>query len=397
MLAFPFVYNLLFQFGFYNFSLSLGCYLFIVGFWWRHRERPGLRFAAGINLLLLLCWFSHVLSFCLALLSIALLWLATLRPASWRRHLLQVPILAPQLALPLWFIADQGSGPQAAGLSLTRSALVSRAAPAALRLERDPAPARSARGLDLRAAAAAHPRALDLWQEGRLRPALQPADAFLLLVAGALLLYFFAPAAMSGGSMIIERLSLYPYLLLIPWLAPRLGPRSRTAAVVALALLAAVNLGYLIRWYRVLGEEVRQFVAGVEPVAPGSRVLPLLFSRHRASQRSDVFGHAMAYAALEKGLIDWDNYEAKTSLFPVRFRAGLALPRLTEAVAEPGALLVRLNRETIDAIYTWQMPPDSPLRQRLRRDYRKVSQRDGGELYERRPTRRGGAEPASLR
>ncbi|MEA2603548.1 MAG: hypothetical protein QOF89_4540 [Acidobacteriota bacterium] len=388
-LAFPFVYNLLFQFGFYNFSISLGCFFFVLGYWWRHRERPDLRFAVRINLLLLLCWFSHILSFCLALLAISVLWLATLRRTSWWRHLLHVPILAPQIVLPLWFIRQQEGGAQPAGLSLHDlwSYLVW-PQPLFVWSDWQVYLARLVAwvfGLLL---------LLTLWRwisrkDGRLRPSLQEADVFLLLAAGGLLLYFFAPATMSGGSMVIERLSLYPYLLLIPWFAPRLGPRSRTAAVAALALLAAFHLGYLIRWYRVLGEEVRQFVAGLEAVQPGSRVLSLLFNRHFASQRSDVFGHAMGYVALEKGLIDWDNYEARMTYFPIHFRDGVSLPQLTEVLYEPGGLRVRVNRETIDAIYTWQMPADAPLRRRLQRDYVKVSEKYGGELHQRRPPRHG--------
>ena len=234
---------------------------------------------------------------------------------------------------------------------------------------------------------------LTLWREmpGRERrglPAPGPANAFLLLALGALLLYFFAPAGMSGGSLLIERLSLYPYLLLIPWLAPRLGWRSRTAVVAALSLLAAMNLGYLIRWYRVLGEETERFVAGIEMVRPRSRLVAVLFSRRLASEKADVYGHAAAYAALEKGLIDWDNYAAKTSFFPVRFRSGVRFPAMDGLDARPGDLQVRANRAEVDAVYTWQMPEGQPLQWRLRRDYNRVTTRGGGELYERRPMRR---------
>ena len=110
-LAFPFAYHQLFQFGFYNFSISVALFLIILGYWWRHRERPGLRRTrVTINLLLWLCYFSHILSFGLALIAIAVLWLATLRRETWRRHLLHVPILLPQLALPLWFFCKQGAG-----------------------------------------------------------------------------------------------------------------------------------------------------------------------------------------------------------------------------------------------------------------------------------------------
>jgi hypothetical protein len=52
-LAFPFVFNFLFQFGFHNFSLSLALFPFVLGFWWRYRERPAdPRYVIGINLLL---------------------------------------------------------------------------------------------------------------------------------------------------------------------------------------------------------------------------------------------------------------------------------------------------------------------------------------------------------
>ncbi|HSU82804.1 MAG TPA: hypothetical protein VLR69_10315, partial [Thermoanaerobaculia bacterium] len=110
-LAFPFVCHQLFQFGFYNFAISVAFFLLGVGFWWRHRDRPGdLRFAVGINLLLWLCYFSHILSLGLALVAISVLWLATLRRETWRRHLLHVAILLPQAVLPLWFFVTQRGG-----------------------------------------------------------------------------------------------------------------------------------------------------------------------------------------------------------------------------------------------------------------------------------------------
>src|SRR5436305_7363324 len=121
LLAFPFVFNFLFQFGFYNFSISLGLFLFILGFWWRHRDRPGSPvYGVGINLLLGLCYFSHILSFGLSLLAIAVLWLATLRRDGWRRHLLHVLVLAPQGFLPVWYFTRQGGNAIASYWPLSR-------------------------------------------------------------------------------------------------------------------------------------------------------------------------------------------------------------------------------------------------------------------------------------
>ncbi|HEX3131909.1 MAG TPA: hypothetical protein VH394_31515, partial [Thermoanaerobaculia bacterium] len=78
-LALPLIYNQLLHLGFYNFCLSIGFCLLAVGTWWRHRDRPTLGLAVKLNLLLLLCWFSHIVSLVLALMTIGVLWLVTLR------------------------------------------------------------------------------------------------------------------------------------------------------------------------------------------------------------------------------------------------------------------------------------------------------------------------------
>lgn len=59
LLLLPFFYNFLFNFGFFYFSYSIAVYLFVIGYWWRHREqmewRRGL-IMAGLGLLLFLAY-----------------------------------------------------------------------------------------------------------------------------------------------------------------------------------------------------------------------------------------------------------------------------------------------------------------------------------------------------
>jgi hypothetical protein len=383
-LAFPFAHHQFLQFGFFNFSISVGFCLVTLAYWWRHRESPSLRFAVVINLLLWLCWFSHVFSFALALLAIGVLWLATFRPAAWRRHLLHVALLLPQLALPLWFFRVEWTGvepmPQPF-LALLHALVPPQVMFSFSRFQLQMAAVLAAAFLIL--------LVLTFWRhtfgerEGR-RLKLRPTDAFLLVVLVLLALYFCGPEGLAHGSLITGRLSLFIYLLLIPWLAPRLDGWWKAAGVFALTLLALVNLVYQLRWHHIVGEEVRQFVAGLEPVQPNSRVLSLLFRRQIASENTDVFSHAAGYVAMEKGLIDWDNYEAKEPHFSTRFRKSVVFPYLPGILLDPGSYRVRVNRDSIDAIYTWQMPPDAPLRTRLRRSYRLTSRVGGGELWQRR-------------
>ena len=146
-----------------------------------------------------------------------------------------------------------------------------------------------------------------------------------------------------------------------------------------LTLAALGNLGYLIQGYRELGAEVDGFLAGLEPVAPNTRELTLLFER---TWPTDVLSHATGYVALEKGLVDWDNYEAKTDFFPVRFRDSVDFPEL-RGLLEPGTYRVRPNVRRVDAVYLWRMPLGHPLGTRLRRSYTLTREDDGGMLFER--------------
>jgi hypothetical protein len=253
-LAFPFAWNQLFQFGFYNFSCSLALFPWIVGFWWRHREAPGPGYAVKVNLLLWLCYFSHILSFALALAAIGVLWLACVpisRPGNWRRHLLHVPILLPQVLLPIWFFLQETGGDIPDRWRLRR--LVLYFAELRVLVTLDPFQRRVGIGIALLFLLLL---LLTLIRKIRRRPLFQQEDAFLLLAVLAILLYAVSPQGLVGGSLLKPRLSLYPWLLLIPWFSPGLGRTARKAATSALALGALLYLGYMTHLYRVRGAEV---------------------------------------------------------------------------------------------------------------------------------------------
>ncbi|HKI01457.1 MAG TPA: hypothetical protein VKK31_05715 [Thermoanaerobaculia bacterium] len=374
-LAFPFAYHQLFQYGFYNFSVSLALFPWVLGYWWRHREEPGLGFAVRINLLLWLCYFSHILSFALALAAVGVLWLATLRRESWRRHLLHIPILLPQVVLPIWFFL-QKTGGEIPDRWPVRRLLRYFANLQVLQTFGGGLQRWFALGLAILFLLLL---VLTLGRHLR-RPVVHQEDAFLLLAILFFVLYIFSPQGLAGGSLLKPRLSLYPYLLLIPWLSPGFSGKVRKAAAATLALAALLYLGNLTYWYRLRGGEVAQFLSALEPIRPNARIATLLFER---TGPTDYLSHAIGYKALEKGLVDWDNYEAKHSFFPTRFRGSVVFPDLTGMVAMPRpSLILKPNLHYIDAVYTWKMPPGILLRKRLKRSYQRVSEGFGGELYE---------------
>jgi hypothetical protein len=377
-LAFPFVFNFMFQFGFYNFSISLALFPLVLGFWWRHREHPlDAGFMIGINLLLWLCYFSHILSFGLSLLAIAVLWLAALRRDNWRRHRWHVPILAPQIVLPIWYFSREGGATLASYWPFGRLAgyfIAIGALPVFGEAQRWLAGFLAAAFLILLVLTLGRVRWRRPWQE---------EHAFLLLAVLFTLLYFVSPEGMSGGTMLKNRLCLYPYLVLVPWLAPGLGERARRTGVAALTVVALLDLRIVAHGYRVLSGDMERYLAGLAPVRPGTRVLPVLFPHDTDGAAVDVLGHAMSYAALERGLVDWDNYEAASTFFPVRFADAVPWPPISDIEARPERLRLRRWRRA-DYVYTWRLPPDHPFGIRLRNSYQQVAALNDGVLWARK-------------
>lgn len=382
-LGFPFLYNFLFQFGFYNFSLSLGLYFFALALWWRGRDRPSLALAARLNLLLLLGWFAHILTVAFALFSIGVLWLGTLRRESWKRHLLHVPLLLPQLLLPLWFVRAEGGETTASAMPMAE--LVRYFVRLGPLVTFDPWQAVAATLLVILFLLLI---GATFFQE--LRPGgpgggggrREHAFFVLALLFVALLLY--GPDGMSGGSMLKPRLALYPYLLLLPWFTRALPPRLRAGLVAALAALAIANTAFQVERYRAISPEIAAYLRPLEKVPPGARVLPLTFERQGGAGLIGIYNHAIGYAALEKGFIEWDNYEAASTLFPTRFRLEVTRPDVYSIEADPAHFPIASHLDAVDYVYTWGLPAEAPVTAALAAYYRPVAAEGAGILFQRR-------------
>jgi hypothetical protein len=367
LLAFPFVFNYTFQFGFYNFSLSVALFPWVLGLWWRHRDRPASwRFALGINLLLGLCYFAHILSFGVALVAIAILWLATLRREDWRRHLLHLAVLAPQAVLPLWYFAHQEGGMLPSYWPFARQ----------LRYFAGLGPlslfgAAQDWLAGLLALAFLVLLLLTLRREG-VRRSPREERAFLFLAAVFTLLYFVSPEGVSGGTILKPRLCLYPFLVLIPWLAPDCGARARRIGIAALALAALLDLAYVTHAYVQRSARMEEYLAGLDGIAPNTRVLPLLSRRRPVEGKVDVLSHAIDYKAIELGLVDWDNYEATWPFFPTAFRASVPVPPIVDIESRPGRLRAEAWSDRADYVYTWWIAPDQPVARRLARYFEPI-------------------------
>jgi hypothetical protein len=387
-LGFPFLYNFLFQFGFYNFSFSLGLFFFVLAIWWRHRDSPTLALAVKLNLLLLLGWFAHILTVVFSLFSIGVLWLATLRRESWKRQLLHIPILLPQLLLPLWFVRAEGgetSASQMATADLLR--YFARLGPL---VTFSPWQAVAASLLVMLVLALAGVTLLKERREGGSEAGgprgwgWQREHAFALVALLFVALLVYAPDGMSGGSMLKPRLALYPFLMLIPWFTRTLPAWGRKGLIALLSVAAVANVALQVERYRALSPEIASYLRPLERVKPGARILPLTFERQGSAGLIGIFNHAIGYAALDKGLIEWDNYEAASTLFPVRFREGLHRPAIYSIEADPANFPLASYVDAVDYVYTWGLPAGAPVAASLATYYRLVESEGPGLLFRRR-------------
>ncbi len=383
---FPFVYNYLLNMGFYNFSYSVGFFLLAVGYWWKHHQNLRLKHAAILNLIMVCCYFSHMVSTVIALLSIAVLWLVTIRLNTIKKHLLQIPMLLPSCIFPLWFVVSHGTTSHGShwpskrlfnyfttlevfysfdnfqlyiGKILVFYFLVSLLVSIFTNKLR--------------------------WAERFRKLHLQREDGFLLLGIICLILYITVPDGMSGGGFITHRLSLYPYLILLPWLYGTLKQPIKWLSTTVLVVLALVNLVYLMRWYPMLDKDMKEFRSGVEAVEPNKTIMPLIFNNHGHCDRIGMFLHAIGYyCAYTKG-VEWDNYEATTNYFPIMYKPALNSIRPNTGVIEghPQDMDIAANVNLVDYICAWAMPLNSAIQQRIEEHYKLVFEEGRTRIYRR--------------
>lgn len=372
-LGVPLAHHLLLQLGFYNFSLGAALYFWIVALWWRRRERADWRTIALVALLLVACYFSHPMPALLAIGTIGLLWLTALRGRHPRHLLAFVPVL-PLLA---WFVARQRGGGSERTWSawnhltfLAQTQDVVTWSPGQLRF-----------GAALCVATVAL-MLITIAVERRRRQ----ADAFLLVLAAVFIIYEIAPNSTAGGAMIPERLALFIALLPLPWLTPRLGRRGRAAFAIVMAVAGIAHAAYLFRNDRRSAREIARLVRAARTIPTGRTVLPVVVDRQPDSTLVALMWHATAYAAIERRLVDLNNYEPGTGYFPIRYRD--ARMNGVESIANDVDDFPA-GRAAMDAeyIFLWHMPDYAPVVAKLGRYYKLIEASPEARIYERRERR----------
>ncbi len=347
-LAFPMIYHAPLHLGFYNFSFGMAFFLFSFGFWVRHSEKAGPGVFLGHLFLSLLAYFTHLFALAISCAAIAFTTFGTMAldllrqrrdrafdPGFlWRalktRAIIPAAAYLPALVLSAAYLLERKR-------ELTQSGLESIGWPVGTRIE-DLMVAASLVSHDAseRLVAAAFVFIL-LAVAGlvvvRKIPGASRINGLFFCFLGFLCLYFLTPYQFHVRWM-PTRIMPFVFFALILWFgsqlltaAPRRAALVRPLVVVAIAAVSLAGLSVRSAKYAEINGYIREYLSGVEHIERNATVVSLRLNRlgedELISERIDLFLQAAGYIALQRSVINLNNSQAASGIFPIVFRESL--------------------------------------------------------------------------
>jgi hypothetical protein len=326
-LSLPFVFALPLLKGNFNFCLGVLLFFIVIGYWVRCRSRMNAGAAVVLGGLLLLLYFSHVVPLVMAVLTICAIELAhRLDRGRSGDGANRMPITPGIIACaPAVILA-------AAFFIWHRSSTVERLPADVLlqQLVRFSALVGDERGQVFLAMVVAALFGVEtiyiLWRLSRDGRCVW--DVLGVLAVVAIGIYFIVPNSAAGGGQISLRLGLFPYFLILLWLASRPFPRVLGTGGIALAALIAFSLGGTQhRSAKQIDAYMDDFTSIASHISRGSTLLPVMASTddylpdgRRFTHKLRPFLSAAGYVTTQREGIDLSNYEAGENYFPLIWR-----------------------------------------------------------------------------
>lgn len=337
-LGFPFAYNYLLYMGFYNFTLSISCFFFSFGFWWRHKDDMQVRHLAWLYILLLLTYLSHIASYGLIVFAISIAagwtWGTKALAAGWReRHaewhreflirlkpvfrflIYMVPIY---FVLIEYYLESLKKHPQGNHRGIAWIWEYFFGVKSIVYFTDWHIPVNRFLLIVLAIAIV-----ISLGYRIYRRDWVRQTDAFLLIAIVFTYMFIRAPWSYGPGGWINDRIHLYILLMLAPWLIPDIGKFGRYTVAACLIVFSLLHWGRTAYDHGRIAPEIAELVSGAKLIEPHTNF------RHRTSDwhKSDALGrieyvtpfaHSTAYYGVYADDVGHlENYEAAYDYFPV--------------------------------------------------------------------------------
>ena len=332
LLTVPLLFSYVFHMGFFNLCFGYVLYPVTLALYLRQLGRSSWRSAALLALLLSLTYYVHIVAAFVSLVSVALMhagWLLrrdqrvpqNAQPAL-RQTLQVLCALAPGFYLVAAFIFSSSRVAHPATSFLTPGRLLlSSFAPE--EIVRNVARLLVTHGyLDLFVYLPwAGLFALSaLWAARRAQRGV--GNLLLLPALSLLTLSLLVPDRLGEIGFLVNRLAPFSALAFVMWLGlQRLSKRQwRTLQLSALSL-SVVTAGYLASVFAGYSETLTRYTAAASSARAEQFMLPVQADSRKPWQRVQPLHHAASYVALERGLVNFRNYQASKPYFPVTFRS----------------------------------------------------------------------------
>jgi hypothetical protein len=322
LFALPLTFNLPLHYGFYNFSYSIVLFLLVVGFSLRRSARPSASWMTGLGCLLLMTFLTHIVGFVEAVLFVIIVigWPSIpqgSRHVSLRMISLICGLLVGCAGLTL---ATGFASPDKLGEKLTQIASTLLLLHGLVTFSAIEVPVVSILALTLFVLTLGVARGR---RGGRID---REGDDLLLFSAMSFVALVVAPSHIGfGGSVITERLALFPAIGLVLWLASQqIAAHTLRRAGAGFALVAVALAVVRIPAYQEVGRAVDDFMTASPCVAPGATMIQAtlhLPNLDHPSWRLDPLSDEAARVAAETNGIDLGNVEWSVPYYLLRFRA----------------------------------------------------------------------------
>jgi hypothetical protein len=380
-LALPLVFTFSVQMGFYNFILSFPLYFLLIGYYWRHRDG---RHMGAITALLLVLYVLHPLAWLFGVLSLTTIVITSARnlhvhghtsPQTTTRRLLHVWLAAAPGAILLLVLVGNEPVEAAEWQSF----------PALLRHLYFGGPLWTFSAIDTSFGAALFGlfafTSIAAWRSASR----DDARNALAWATGAYLgLLLVLPSQWKSLGLITERVGTFAFFTWILALAGHsYAPRIRNTVIVAAQVLALLLIARWTVAVQSLEPYVEEYLSVASSIEPSSRVLALNFATRgrgpegeRLSHPVAPFSHTIGLVGASRHAVILNDYEALTSVFPLKHRSDKA-DLLRSTLHDPPDFRMddldqfeRATCQPIDFIVVWQANSEDPHTQALLRNLR---------------------------
>lgn len=321
---FPFIYSGFLFDGFFNFCLSIPLFFFLLAYFIKHQEIQSWKHAITLLILLTLLYFSHLLVFLLALgcIGVFIVWnsgsrwiktkAAKSKEASFKFLCKQLIVLhfmsLPGIILTIGYLQTNWEQGKTSALQMHELWRQFYLFKPVFTLSYTPLLFRMFMVLMVIAM-------FKKWKNRKQQSFFSEKDGWLIFSLLLVVLIFIIPNELASGGFVSLRLMLFIFLIAFIWLSTQEMP---TYVLLGAILLSTGVSCIILRYYRMEMMKNDKIASACFEAACGIKEHTVILPLNYADEM--VLNNVLTYIGSERKIIVWDNYEALTTHFPLKWK-----------------------------------------------------------------------------